>query len=135
MASTDAIDERLAIGSADLSKYEVRSRITKDGRRRIIPSNMKTKLKIVAVALVTGVALTGLSSCQRQQESALKPIDKAALQTMVATTARELLVPGAGNQINHRCESGMMCERQSCLAASLFIFVASEFSSNRFRLL
>ena len=42
---------------------------------------------------MTGVALVGLSSCQRQQESALKPIDKAALQTMVDTTARELLIP------------------------------------------
>ena len=56
---------------------------------------MKTKRKVVAVALMTGVALVGLSSCQRQQESALKPIDKAALQTMVDTTARELLIPGA----------------------------------------
>ena len=56
---------------------------------------MKPKLKVVAVALMTGVALIGLSSCQRQQESALKPIDKAALQTMVDTTARELLIPGA----------------------------------------
>ena len=56
---------------------------------------MKTKLKVVAVALMTGVALVGLSSCQRQQESALKPIDKTALQTMVDTTARELLIPGA----------------------------------------
>jgi hypothetical protein len=47
---------------------------------------------------MTGVALgslTGLSSCQRQQESALKPIDKAALQTMVNTTARELLIAGS----------------------------------------
>ncbi len=52
---------------------------------------------VVAVALMTSVALgslTGLSSCQRQQESALKPIDKAALQTMVGTTAKELLIPG-----------------------------------------
>src|SRR5256714_3280840 len=56
---------------------------------------MKTKLnKVVAVALMTGVALVGLSSCQRQQESALKPIDKTALQTMVDTTAKELLIPG-----------------------------------------
>jgi len=34
---------------------------------------------------MTGVALAslaGLASCQRQQESAFKPIDKAALQTM-----------------------------------------------------
>jgi hypothetical protein len=56
---------------------------------------MKTKRKVLAVALMTGVALgwlTGLSSCQRQQESALKPIDKAALQTMVDTTAKELLI-------------------------------------------
>ena len=44
----------------------------------MIPSKMKTKLKVVAVALMTAVALgPGLSSCQRQQESALKPIDKA----------------------------------------------------------
>src|SRR5437016_14081792 len=59
---------------------------------------MKTNLKVVAVALMTGVALgslVGLSSCQRQQESALKPIDKAALQTLVDTTAKELLIPGA----------------------------------------
>jgi hypothetical protein len=59
---------------------------------------MKTKLKVVAVALMTGVALASLtefSSCQRQQESALKPIDKATLQTLVDTTARELLIPGS----------------------------------------
>src|SRR5262245_22883322 len=59
---------------------------------------MKTNFKIVAVALITGVALgslTGISSCQRQHESALKPIDQAALQTLVAGTARELMVPGA----------------------------------------
>jgi hypothetical protein len=56
---------------------------------------MKTKLKVVAVAFMTSVALgvlTGLSSCQRQQESALKPIDKAALQNLVGTTAKELLI-------------------------------------------
>jgi D-alanyl-D-alanine carboxypeptidase len=59
---------------------------------------MKANLKVVAVALMTGVALgslTGLSSCQRQKESALKPIDKAALQTLVARTAKDLLIPGA----------------------------------------
>ena len=60
---------------------------------------MKTKLKVRAVALMTGAALgcvTGLSlSCTRQRESALKPIDKSALQTMVARTAKELLIPGA----------------------------------------
>ena len=60
---------------------------------------MKTKLKVPAVALMTGAALacvTGLSlSCTRPRPSALKPIDQAALQTMVDTTARELLIPGA----------------------------------------
>src|SRR5438552_17856378 len=59
---------------------------------------MKIKLKVLTVALITGVALgcvTALLSCQRQQESALKPIDQAALQTMVDTTGRELLIPGA----------------------------------------
>ena len=59
---------------------------------------MKTKLKVIAVAVMAGVALgslAGLSSCQRQQESALKPIDKGALQILVDTTARELLIPGA----------------------------------------
>src|SRR5437879_11388176 len=60
---------------------------------------MKTKRKGSAVALMTGAALgcvTGLSlSCTRQRESALKPIDQAALQTMVDTTAKELIIPGA----------------------------------------
>jgi D-alanyl-D-alanine carboxypeptidase len=56
---------------------------------------MKTGLKVLAVGLMTGLALVGLSSCQRQQKLALKPIDKAALQTLVDTTARELMVPGA----------------------------------------
>src|SRR5213080_3507771 len=59
---------------------------------------MKTKLNVVTIALMTAVTLgtvTRFSSCQRQQVSALKPIDKAALQTLVDTTARELLIPGA----------------------------------------
>src|SRR5204862_1314617 len=59
---------------------------------------MKIQLNVLTVALITGVALgcaTALLSCQRQQESALKPIDQAALQTMVDTTAKELLIPGA----------------------------------------
>jgi D-alanyl-D-alanine carboxypeptidase len=60
---------------------------------------MKTKIKVPAVALVTGAALgcvTGLSlSCTRQRASALKPIDKAAMQTVVDATAKELLIPGA----------------------------------------
>src|SRR5437762_5565695 len=59
---------------------------------------MKTKLNVVTIALMTAVTLgtvTRFSSCQRQQVSALKPIDKAALQTLVDTTAKELLVPGA----------------------------------------
>src|SRR6476620_8234191 len=45
---------------------------------------------------MTGAALVGLSlSCTRQRASALKPIDQAALRTMVETTAKELLIPGA----------------------------------------
>src|SRR4029077_95147 len=60
---------------------------------------MKTKLKVPALTLMTGAALgcvTGLSlSCTRQRASALKPIDQAALQTMVDTTAKALLIPGA----------------------------------------
>jgi D-alanyl-D-alanine carboxypeptidase len=65
----------------------------------IIASNMKAKPKVAAVALVMGAALgcvAGLSlSCTKQRASALKPIDQAALQTMVETTAKELLIPGA----------------------------------------
>jgi len=60
---------------------------------------MKTKLKVPAVAFMTAAALgcvTGLSSsCTRQRATALKPIDQAALQAMVETTAKELLIPGA----------------------------------------
>jgi CubicO group peptidase (beta-lactamase class C family) len=48
---------------------------------------------------MTGAALACLielsSSCTRQRPSALKPIDQAALQTMVDTTAKELMIPGA----------------------------------------
>src|SRR5262249_14351419 len=60
---------------------------------------MKTKLKIRTVALMTGAALAcviGLSSsCTRQRPSALKQIDQAALETRVATSGRELPIPGA----------------------------------------
>jgi D-alanyl-D-alanine carboxypeptidase len=60
---------------------------------------MRTKLKVPAVAFTMGAALacvTGLSlSCMRQRAPALKPIDQAALQTMVETTAKKLLIPGA----------------------------------------
>jgi D-alanyl-D-alanine carboxypeptidase len=59
---------------------------------------MKAKLTVVVLTLIITVALgslTGLLSCQRQQESALKPIDQAALQTLVDTTAKELLISGA----------------------------------------
>jgi len=49
---------------------------------RIIPSNVKTNLKIRAVALMTAGALgcaTGLLvSCKKQRASALKPIDQAS---------------------------------------------------------
>src|SRR5437868_14051949 len=45
-------------------------------------------------SLLVGVALV-IAGCSRPSSSALKPIDQAALQTMVDTTAKELLVPGA----------------------------------------
>src|SRR5262249_6190885 len=60
---------------------------------------MRTKLKVPAVAFMMAAALgcvAGLSlSCTRQRPSALKPIDQAALQAMVETTAKELMIPGA----------------------------------------
>jgi hypothetical protein len=62
---------------------------------------MKTKRKFVAVALMTGVALVGLLSCQRQQESALEPIEMAALQTMVDTTAKELRTPQVESTVSY----------------------------------
>jgi D-alanyl-D-alanine carboxypeptidase len=50
------------------------------------------------VSLLVGVAFL-IAGCSRvgstAGSSALKPIDQAALQTMVDTTARELLIPGA----------------------------------------
>src|SRR5881398_2387067 len=45
-------------------------------------------------SLLVGVALL-IAGCSWPSSSALKPIDQAALQTMVDTTAKELLVPGA----------------------------------------
>src|SRR5438105_2112656 len=45
-------------------------------------------------SFLIGVALP-FAACSRPSSSALKPIDQAALQTMVNTTAKELLVPGA----------------------------------------
>src|SRR5205807_10146367 len=47
----------------------------------------------VATFLV-GVAFL-MAACSRPSSSALKPIDKAALQTMVKTNDKELLVQGA----------------------------------------
>ena len=48
-------------------------------------------------SLLVGVALV-IAACSRPGStagsSALKPIDQAALQTMVDTTAKELLIPG-----------------------------------------
>src|SRR5437867_13438995 len=44
-------------------------------------------------SLLVGVALL-IAGCSRPSSSALKPIDQAALQTMVDTTAKELLIPG-----------------------------------------
>jgi len=51
-----------------------------------------------AASSLVGVALL-IAACSRPGSttgsSALKPIDQAALQTMVDTTAKELLIPGA----------------------------------------
>jgi hypothetical protein len=59
------------------------------GRNENSQNNMKTKLKVPAVVLMVGVALecvTGLLlSCTRARLSALKPIDQAALKTMMDT--------------------------------------------------
>src|SRR4029450_410502 len=46
-------------------------------------------------SFLVGVALL-IAACSRPGPSALKPIKQAALQTMLATTARGVLVPGAG---------------------------------------
>ena len=49
-------------------------------------------------SLLVGIALL-IAACSRPGStagtSALKPIDQAALETMVDTTAKELLIPGA----------------------------------------
>jgi D-alanyl-D-alanine carboxypeptidase len=45
-------------------------------------------------SLLVGVALL-IAACSRPGSTAHKPIDQAALQTMVDTTAKELLIPGA----------------------------------------
>ena len=60
---------------------------------------MKFEFPIRAeVSLLVGVALL-IAACSRPGStpgsSALKPIDQAALQTMLDTTAKELLIPGA----------------------------------------
>jgi D-alanyl-D-alanine carboxypeptidase len=53
----------------------------------------------IGVNLLIGVALL-LGACSRPEStttgsSALKPIDQAALQTVVDATAKELMIPGA----------------------------------------
>src|SRR5947207_1322938 len=67
--------------------------------RRAQTRTIKIKLKILALAFVAGIALgcaTGLLlSCTKSRPSALKLIDRAALQTTVNAAAREMLVPGA----------------------------------------
>src|SRR5882724_3179715 len=45
-------------------------------------------------SFLVGVALL-IAACSRPGSTALKPINQASLQTMVDTTAKELLVPGA----------------------------------------
>jgi len=65
----------------------------------VIIAKMSFKFPMRADAsLLIGVALL-IAACSRHGStagsSALKPIDQAALQTMVDTTAKELLIPGA----------------------------------------
>src|SRR5438445_13632434 len=65
----------------------------------VIIGKMRFRFSIRAdVSLLVGVALL-LAACSRPGStavsSALKPIDQATLQTMVDTTAQELLIPGA----------------------------------------
>ena len=61
--------------------------------------NVKFEFPIRAeVSLLVGVALL-IAACSRSDStvgsSELKPIDQAALQTMIDNTAKELLIPGA----------------------------------------
>ena len=65
----------------------------------VIIGKMTFKFPIrVDASLLVGVALL-IAACSRPGSTAgspaLKPIDQAALQTMVDTTAKELLIPGA----------------------------------------
>src|SRR5437764_6862336 len=72
----------------------------KKGRPAIvIIAKMTFELSVrVDASLLVGVALL-IAACSRPGSttgsSALKPIDQAALQTMVDRTAKELLIPGA----------------------------------------
>jgi CubicO group peptidase (beta-lactamase class C family) len=58
------------------------------GRSRSRRGHLYVASFLVAVALL-------IAACSRPGSSALKPINQAALQTMLDTTAKELLVPGA----------------------------------------
>jgi D-alanyl-D-alanine carboxypeptidase len=49
------------------------------------------RIQSMAFRCVAGLLL----SCITAQSSALRPVDPAALQTMVDATAKELLIPGA----------------------------------------
>ena len=65
----------------------------------MINGKMTFKFPIrVDTSLLVGVALL-IAACSRSGSTggspALKPTDQAALQTMVDTTAKELLIPGA----------------------------------------
>ena len=59
---------------------------------------MRTKragILSACVSLLVACSRGSTPSASSRTASALKPIDRAALQTMVDTTAREMLVPGA----------------------------------------
>jgi CubicO group peptidase (beta-lactamase class C family) len=60
----------------------------------VIIGKIAFKFPLHTVSLLVGVALP-IAACSRPGSPALKPINQAALQTIVDTTAKELLIPGS----------------------------------------
>jgi D-alanyl-D-alanine carboxypeptidase len=56
---------------------------------------MKGTIRAASLAMCVGFVVAGCSSSSESQGSALKPIDPAALQEVVAKAAKDLYVPGA----------------------------------------
>src|SRR6266536_1922804 len=97
-----SVSSRTPIGGAPLSffvrSYECVFDILRYPATVIIGKMTFGFLMRAGVSLLVGVALL-IAACSppgsTADSSALKPIDQAALQNMVDTTAKELLVPGA----------------------------------------